>query len=154
MSFPGGDILHGGDPLLSGTRYIIAVFLFLAEGMDKGEDKDEDVDKNKNLSRYDDEQQSVRGGIENLPSAGLNHDDDIVDDIGTTLDPFISSFLSTIREDTTFLLSSSTQSKSVSQTVLPLTTTSTVTATVTKESVYNPSSGSGSSFGFGFSFTE
>ena len=148
MSFPGGDILHGGDPLLSGTRYIIAVFLFLAEGMDKGEDKDKDV------SRYDNEQDQVRGGIDNLHSAALNHDDDIVDDMGTTLDPFISSFLSTIREDTTFLLSSSTQSKSVSQTVLPLTITSTVTATVTKESVYNPSSGSGSSFGFGFSFTD
>ena len=118
------------------------------------DDKDEEVDKNKNLSRYDDEQQSVRGGIENLHSAGLNHDDDTVDDMGTTLDPYISSFLSTIREDTTFLLSSSTQSKSDSQTVLPLPTTSTVTATVTKESVYNPSSGSGSSFGFGFSFTE
>ncbi len=29
LSFPGGSIEHAGDPLLDGTRYIIAVFLFL-----------------------------------------------------------------------------------------------------------------------------
>jgi hypothetical protein len=32
LSFPGGDVTHGGDPLLSGTRYIIAVFLLLEAG--------------------------------------------------------------------------------------------------------------------------
>lgn len=29
LSFPGGSMEHAGDPLLHGTRYIIAVFLFL-----------------------------------------------------------------------------------------------------------------------------
>lgn len=29
LSFPGGSLLHGGDPLLSGTRYIIAVFILI-----------------------------------------------------------------------------------------------------------------------------
>ena len=32
LSFPGGEVVHGGDPLLSGVRYIIAVFLLLEEG--------------------------------------------------------------------------------------------------------------------------
>jgi hypothetical protein len=51
LSFPGGDITHGGDPLLSGTRYIIAVFLLLeaedgekdgeGEGKGKGEEEGE-----------------------------------------------------------------------------------------------------------------
>lgn len=36
LSFPGGDVTHGGDPLLSGTRYIIAVFLLLEAGEEDG----------------------------------------------------------------------------------------------------------------------
>jgi hypothetical protein len=32
LAFP-GNILHGGDPVVSGTRYIIAVFLMLADNV-------------------------------------------------------------------------------------------------------------------------
>ena len=34
LSFAGGEILHGGDPLIHGIRYILAVFLFLEKGND------------------------------------------------------------------------------------------------------------------------
>lgn len=30
LSFPGGTVLHGGEPISGGTRYIIAVFAYLA----------------------------------------------------------------------------------------------------------------------------
>lgn len=30
LSFPGGTVLHGGEPVSSGTRYILAVFAYLA----------------------------------------------------------------------------------------------------------------------------
>ena len=30
LSFPGGSILHGGEPIVRGTRYILAVFAYIA----------------------------------------------------------------------------------------------------------------------------
>lgn len=30
LSFPGGSILHGGEPIVCGTRYILAVFAYIA----------------------------------------------------------------------------------------------------------------------------
>jgi hypothetical protein len=71
LSFPGGDITHGGDPLLSGTRYIIAVFLLLEagdgekEGKGKGEGEGEEEGVGEGLLSGDAERsgQGVQGAV-------------------------------------------------------------------------------------------
>jgi hypothetical protein len=32
VSFKGGSLVHGGDPILQGTRYIVAAFLYIESG--------------------------------------------------------------------------------------------------------------------------
>jgi hypothetical protein len=71
LSFPGGDITHGGDPLLSGTRYIIAVFLLLEagdgekDGEGKGKGKGEGEEEGEVLLSGDTERsgQGVQGAV-------------------------------------------------------------------------------------------
>ena len=31
LLFRGGEMVHGGDPVLAGTRYVIAAFIFIDE---------------------------------------------------------------------------------------------------------------------------
>lgn len=43
LLFRGGEIVHGGDPVLAGTRYVIAAFIFIdQQDQDQDDNQDED----------------------------------------------------------------------------------------------------------------
>ena len=59
LSFPGGDIVHGGDPLLCGVRYIIAVFLLLQGEEGKEDDKEEEDDRDEDKEKVGEKEKEV-----------------------------------------------------------------------------------------------
>ena len=70
MSFAGGDIIHGGDPLISGIRYILAVFLFL-EKDDENENKIENIEMKSKTEIEDDEKEIEENIFEDEKIEGM-----------------------------------------------------------------------------------
>ena len=42
ISFCGGELLHGGSPVVQGTRYVIVAFLYVDYNSDKGNNENEE----------------------------------------------------------------------------------------------------------------
>ena len=65
-----GNLLHGGDPLLAGTRYIIAAFMLLQQG--------EETHSSSSSSRSNEESREKQS-VSELPSKASGHSTKLAD---------------------------------------------------------------------------
>jgi hypothetical protein len=166
LSFAGGEMLHGGDPLLYGIRYILAVFLFLEKDNENGRNSDEEenilkeIKKEMNIDKegegeVEGEEKKVKE--ERIESIDYNDkaDDNRSIDIELKEEEeeeisniFIKSFLSCYRSDPQFILNpvKSKDLESKTRMIIDDNLNS-------KNSVYHTES-SQSTFSFGFDFIE
>ena len=120
LSFAGGELLHGGDPLLHGIRYILAVFLFLEKGDNNDNEavksnhekektgKERKMEMEMEMERKEDKVEE--DGIENIDNTDhtrenrnkdikLNEEEEV-----EMSDIFIKSFSSCYKSDPHFVL--------------------------------------------------
>ena len=159
MSFAGGEILHGGDPLLHGIRYILAVFLFLEKG-DEKDNKNEDIVRNNNgienmrikleREKEEKEKEKTKEDTHNVDQTDKNRNKEIelknVEEEEMS-DIFIKSFLSCYKSDPHFIFNP------IKNKDLELKTKIIVDNLNSKSSVYRTET-SQSIFSFGFDFIE
>jgi hypothetical protein len=88
LSFPGGTIIHGGDPLLGGTRYIIAVFLLLEESDKSGMKTEKKEEINNQISKFlDIYKHSLSKNIEKInPESNKGIENNLVDNFHSNND--------------------------------------------------------------------
>lgn len=158
LSFAGGEILHGGDPLLYGIRYILAVFLFL----EKGDDNDNETERNDyekektgreektDMEREREDEKVEEKTIANSHKCDRNKNTDkkveVEEEEGKS-NIFIKSFLSCYKSDPHFILNPIKNKDYESKTKIV------IDNSITKNSVYHTET-SQSTFSFGFDFIE
>ena len=142
MSFAGGDIIHGGDPLISGIRYILAVFLFL-EKDDENENKIENIEMKSKTEIEDDEKEIEENIFEDEKIEGMGKKCGEEDESFL----FIKSFLSCYKTDPYFLLKPTKNEESDSK------MGTVIDDLIVKSTVYHTETEK-SSFSFGFDFIE
>ena len=140
LSFAGGNIIHGGDPLISGIRYILAVFLYLEKEVEN------DV---KQITKFEDEKETEAEEEEEEEKEEEEEGEDEKEEEKLVL--FIKSFLSCYRADHQFILKSI---KNKDSTLITGTVIDNSNLHSDKEKIVYDTATNKSDFSFDFNFIE